>query len=46
MDLTETVLRAALTGDGEGYLASLGALQPGIGAKGKWQLTTFLSKAV
>ena len=46
MNLTETVLRAALAGDGEGYLAGLGALQPGIGAKGKWQLTTFLSKAV
>ena len=45
MDLTETVLRAALAGDGEGYLAGLGALQPGIGAKGKWQLTAFLSKA-
>ena len=45
MHLTETVLRAALAGDGEGYLAGLGALQPGIGAKGKWQLTAFLSKA-
>ena len=44
-DVTEAALRAVLAGDGAGYLARLGGLQPGIGDKGQWHLSVFLSKA-
>ena len=43
-DLTASVLRSALVGDVAGYLRGLDELQPGIGDKGKWQLTVFLCK--
>ena len=44
-DLTASVLRSVLVGDVAGYLRGLDELQPGIGDKGKWQLTVFLCKA-
>ena len=44
-DLTESVLRSVLVGDVAGYFRGLDELQPGIGDKGKWQLTAFLCKA-
>ncbi len=44
-DVTEAALRAVLAGDGAGYLSGLDKLQPGIGDKGKWQLTMYLCKA-
>lgn len=44
-DRGPAALRCVLAGDPTGYCAGLDALQPGIGDKGKWLLTVYLSKA-
>ena len=44
-DHTEATLRAAIRGDVAAYLKGLDSLHPGVGEKGIWGLTVFLSKA-
>ena len=44
-DRTESALRAAIRRDLTAYLEALDSLHPGIGDKGNWGLTVYLSKA-